>query len=100
MRAAAAALCVLGLALLPLTSGQNAGNLVGTNKPDGNCKPTSTCCCSTGTTSVTSQPPNDSVNVTGDLDGGTGCHGFTSLQSVFSVRCSSLAQSNNNKKWN
>lgn len=78
--------CVgLGLFASP-TSAQSAGKLVGTYTPDGKCVPSSTCCCSTGPMSISSQPPNDSVNVNGDLDGGTGCHGFTSLQAVFQVR--------------
>lgn len=62
-----------------------AGNLQGTYKPDGKCVPSSTCCCSTGVTTISSQPPNDGVNVSGDLDGGSGCRGFASLGAVFQV---------------
>lgn len=76
---------LLNILFLAHTNGQQTGKLEGVYKPNGNCVPSSTCCCSTGTTSVTSEPPNTSVTVSGSLDGGTGCKGFNSLGAVFTV---------------
>uniref|UniRef100_A0A0A9XY49 Uncharacterized protein n=1 Tax=Lygus hesperus TaxID=30085 RepID=A0A0A9XY49_LYGHE len=62
------------------------GTLEGTYKPvegEKQCVPSTRCCCSTGETTIKSTPPNSQIVVSGDLDGGPGCHGFRTLGAIF-----------------